>query len=275
MKRAFIGFCCVMLLAVPQSAFAQDDDPPCLNPDNTILVKADDYSQGWLTRENVQVVKDRLWKAAGGTKKRWDGGTLVVPCAIGGGPGNEMNAVTVTGIGDGRPASLADTAVFSGLARRTGHTQQEADVLRIKYSKLSGFRTIPDPDNEGQWVGEDELIRRHVARRLGRNPDDAPAAPAVGANFEQRAAELKKKIDAAKARAKKTGDMSELMQLATEGQKLSSPIVEQSKKIMKASDAQAWEELEQAYPELAEASWPTVVVMGPGACIRCAWFTGR
>lgn len=276
MKRAFIGLCCVMLLAAPLSAFAQADDPPCLNPDNTTLVKADDYSKGWLTRESVEVVRGRLMKVAGGTKKRWEGGTLVLNCAIGGGTGYEMNAVTVTGIGDGRPASQADTTFYSGLAARTGHTRQEADVLRIKYSKLSGlYRTVPDPENEGQWVGEDQLIRRRVARRLGRNPEDAPTASAAGANIEQQTADLKKRIDAAKARAKQTGDKSELMRLLTEGQKLAAPGVERSMKIMKATDAQAWEEMEQAYPELADASWPTLVVRQSAACIRCTWDTGR
>lgn len=268
MNNAFIRICCFVFLATPLPALAQED-PPCLNPNNTILVKADDPSKGWLTRDGADVVKTRIWKVAGGARKRWDGGSLIINCSIGGGEAYEMTAVTVAG--NGRDSSVAPLGkdFYSNLATRTGHTQQEADVLWGRYSKLSGFyRIVPDPDGEGTWISEDALIQRRIVRQLGGR-GAGPASLAGNANREQRVAELKKAIEA----AKKRGDRAELMRLATEGQQLAAPQVAAANQVSKQTDQQAWKQLELAYPELAKAAWPTMVTRSSAACVRCSWVT--
>ncbi len=270
MKNAFMGTCCLVLLALPLSTSA-GEDPPCLNPGSTVMVQAGDVTKGWLTREGADAVKARLLQVATGEKKRWDGGTLVINCAIGGGTAYEMSAATVTGSSgdDNAPATKQLKDYISGLAARSGHTQKEADDLYAGYAKLSGFyRNVPDPEQEGGWIGEDALIQRRLTKQFG-DPRPAMAAPDAG-NAQQRAAEFKAKILA----AQKKGDTQELMRLAQEAQKLpGQDMAAKGSQITRSTDEQAWAIMVAAYPELAKACWPTRVTMLAGACLPCSWMS--
>jgi hypothetical protein len=270
MKSAFMGICCLALLALPPASFA-GEDPPCLDQGSTVMVQAGDVTKGWLTRESADAVKARLLQSATGDKTHWDEDTLVISCAIGGGTAYEMSAATVTGSarGDDAPAAKQLKNYINSLAARSGHTQKEADDIYAGYSKLSGFyRNVPDPEREGGWIGEDALIQRRIAKQFG---DVKPtAAPRNSGNDQQRVAEFKAKVLA----AQKKGDTQELLRLTQEAQKLPGQgTAAQGTQITRATDEQAWQIMVAAYPELAKVCWPTRVTRLAGACLPCSWMS--
>ncbi|MCX6568111.1 MAG: hypothetical protein NT147_03555, partial [Candidatus Aminicenantes bacterium] len=234
--KKMLAFIFSMLFVLLARGAAAQEDPPCLNPNNTVPATVAQYHNEWLTKDGADVVKEHLWKVAGNSKKRWERDaegrdTLVITCIIQGG-GGDMNAAMVEGKGSGAKEAEGGKSFFSSLAGRTGHTQQEADVLYQKHSTLGYFRSVSDPDNEGQEVSEETLILRRIEKRLGIGA--SPSASNKSEGREQQIAELKKKIEA----AKKRGDMNELMRLAQEGQKMAAPEIAQAEKFQEKTDQQ-------------------------------------
>ena len=266
MKKMLTILISMLFVLLARGATAQED-PPCLTPNNTVPATVAQYHNEWLTKDGADVVKGHLWKVAGNSKKHWDRDaegrdTLVINCIIQGG-GGDMIALMVEGKGPGAKEAEGRKSFFSNLASRTGHTHQEADVLYQKYSTLGYFRSVSDPDNEGQEVSEEVLILRRIEKRLGIGASPSTSKKSEGG--EQQRAELKKKIEA----AKKRGDMNELMRLAQEGQKMAAPEIAQAEKFQKKTDQQSWTLLESAYPELARASYSTRVTFFNCPCLHC------
>ena len=243
------------------------EDPPCLNPNNSVPATVAQYKNEWLTKDGVDVVKGHFWKVSGNSKKHWEKDTegrdtLVIYCSIQGG-GSDMDAVMVSGKGPGVKEAEGGKFYFSNLASRTGHTQQEADVLYEKYSGLGYFRSVSDPDHEGQEISENGLIFRRIEKRLGLGVQPSVSKKSEGS--EQALADLKMKIK----EAKKRGDMNELMRLAQEGQKMAAPVIAQANDFSKRTDEQTWTLLENAYPELAEVTYATRVTYLSCPCLQC------
>jgi hypothetical protein len=74
-----------------------------------------------------------------------------------------------------------------------------ADVLYQKYSTLGYFRSVSDPDNEGQEASEEALILRRIEKRLGLGVSPPTSKKSEGG--EQQRAELKKKLRQRKSAA--------------------------------------------------------------------------
>lgn len=255
--------CCFLLVVASLPAHAQSD-PACLSQDS-VPEMADNPSHGWLSREAPEAVKARFEKRADNDKRHWDGDTLVISCAVGGPPAYDMPAVRVEGMGAGVSTATGDKAYYSDLARRTGHTQQEADVLYNKYAQLHGayFRTVPD--GRGSQASEETVILKRHEKQLGIEPPAAPSGPS--GDSKQRGAELKKKMEA----AKKRGDMNEMMRLAGEAQQLSAPAAAGAAAVMKKTDQQTWSLLESSFPELIQAAYRTRITRLTCPCLQCEW----
>jgi hypothetical protein len=243
------------------------EDPPCLNPNNSVPATVAQYKNEWLTKDGADVVKGHFWKVSGNSRKHWEKDaegrdTLVIYCSIQGG-GGDMNAVMVSGKGPGVKEAEGGKSYFSNLASRSGHSQQEADVLYQKYSRLGYFRSVTDPDHEGQEVDESTLIVRRIEKRLGLGAQPTISKKSEGS--EQARADLKRKIKEAKMR----GDMNELMRLAQEGQKMAAPEISQATQISKRTDEQTWTLYESAYPELVEVTYATRVAFLNCPCLQC------
>ncbi len=242
------------------------EDSPCLNPNNSVPATVAQFKNEWLTKDGVDVVQGHFWKVSGNSKKHWEKDaegrdTLAIYCSIQGG-GGDMNAVMVEGKGRGVKEAEGGKFYFSNLASRTGHTQQEADVLYQKYSRLGYFRSVSDPDHEGQEISEDRLINRRIEKQLGLGVQPISKK---SEGSEQDKAELKRKI----TEAKKRGDMNALMRLAQEGQKMAAPDTARANDFGRRTDKQAWTLLESAYPELAEVTYTTRVTFQSCPCLQC------
>ena len=259
MLRFYI--CCFLLVVVALPVPAQAG-PACL-PQDSVPEIADNPSHGWLTHEGKDVVKAHFEKIAGNANRHWDGDTLIMACAVGGPPAYDMTAVTVEGGSGGEMADKYSRTYFSNLARNTGHTQQEADVLYNKYAQLHGTYYKQVPDGQGRKVNESDAILKRHEKKLGIQPPAAPAS--ASGDKKQRAAELKKKIDA----AKKRGDMNEVMRLAGEAQQMSAPMAAESAAITKQTDQQAWALYESAFPELVQAAFRTRISGFRCPCLQC------
>lgn len=253
--------CCFLLLVIALPIRTQAG-PACL-PQDSVPEMADNPTHGWLTHESRDVMKAHFEKIAGNATKRWDGDTLIMSCAVGGPPAYDMTAVTVEGGKGGGMADMYTKTYFSNLAKNSGHTQQEADVLSNKYALLHGSRFREVTSGQGGKIGEDSAILKRHEKKLGIQPLAPPASATE--DKKQRVAELKMKIDA----AKKRGDMNEVKRLAGEAQLISAPVAAESVALTRQSDQQTWALLESAFPELVEAAFATRISGFRCPCLQC------
>ncbi len=253
--RLPIGLMALMLC----SAAGAQGQPSCV-PAGSVQLHPQSAREGWLSKLGVGEARQFVGKAAGAGQ--WEGTTLYLMCAIQG-PAQRMKAVDVSGEGRGVPAA-GDRRSLSGLARRTGHTQQEADVLAGKYERLAGalFRLVPD--EEGSIVGEDEVILRKHKRRFGLDEAAESQEGAVEMS-EAPASALEAKIEAAQAR----GDLKEVMRLAMQANAAAEPAKAQAKQASAKIERALWQALESAYPELAQAAYRSIITFGANPCLRC------
>lgn len=240
------------------------EEAACLSKDSVPEI-ADNAAHGWLSREEPAAVKARFTKLTRDLKKRWDGDTLVVSCAVGGGKPYEMSAATVEGGGSGVSAITGGKNYISDLAGRTGHTQAEAEALQSKYARLQGayFRQVPN--GTGSQANEDAVIIKRHEQKLGIGAAAAPAG--VNADAKQRGAELKARMQA----AQKRGDSKEMMRLMAEARKLAAPSAAGASAANAKSDKQLWSLLESAFPDLDKAAYRTRVTRLSCPCLQCQW----
>lgn len=256
-RHRFLG---CLLLVLPLAVSAQSD-PPCLPLDSVPVTPG--TSGIWLTHEGGDAVKAHFWKLAGNARKRWDGASLIIACEIGGPPARDMTAVVVESGGANELTAKFTREYIANLAKNTGHSPQEADVLYNKYAQLSGARYRQVPDDKGGLTNESALIFKRHEKQLGIGAPAAPAQPPGDA--KQRAAALKQKMKA----AKKRGDMAEMMRLAAEAQDMSAPMAAQTMAVTKQTDQQVWALLQSASSDLAQAAFRTQISGVPGPCLRC------
>jgi len=238
-------------------------DPLCVPPGSAPELM-DNPSHGWLTRIDVEQTKAYILKHAP-EGSRWEGDALIVRCEMQGSEPTDMTAAYVKGAGQSIPEVSFSRDYFADLARRTGHSPQDADRLYRQYANLQGtyFKQIRDAN--GGLISEGKAI---FDRHKGTAPT-APAAPSAGdrQSAKQKAEELKKKIEAARAR----GDMQEMMRLAAEAQQMNAPVMQQSDRINTQSAEQQWQMLENAYGELVQAGFRTCVRPAYSTCLQCNW----
>ncbi len=238
-------------------------DPLCV-PQGSVPELPDNPSHGWLTRQDADQTRAYLQQFAAG-ESRWEGGALIVRCEIEGSESNDMTVAHVESAGPPMPGVGFDKKYFTDLAQRTGHTDQEADVLYNKYTRLQGVYFRQVPDGQGGFMSEGQAIfDRHKAQA-----PSAPAPPSAGErqSKEMQAKALKEKIKAAQAR----GDMQEMMRLAAEAQQLNAPMMAQAERINQGAADEQWRMLENAYGELAQAAYRVRVTPAFSACLQCSW----
>jgi hypothetical protein len=249
--------CLAVLLGTP--AFG-DDLPSCL-PSGSVQLNPESPSDGWLSKASADEVRRYIGKVAGAGQ--WDGTTLYLMCAIQG-PAIRMKVADVRSAGRGVPAA-GNRRTLSNLARRTGHTQQEADVLSGKYERLAGalFRLVQDED--GSLVGEDEVILRKHKERAGVG-EPAEAREGEGELSEEQASALEEQIDAAQQR----GDLKEVTRLAMQARAAAAPATARANQAGARVEKGTWQALEGAFPELAQAAYRSAISLGACPCARCA-----
>ena len=227
------------------------EDPPCLGPD-AVRVRPDDPTSGWLTRESAQEVKRRFETLFGGIPHRWEGDTLVLTCDLMGDT-REYRCVTVAASGGLVEIARGGKAMFSDIAARSGHTQQEADVLARRYAHIEKAYYREVPNEEGGWISEDELIIRREKRALGIS-DDA-SGNFLDEGTEARGEALAKQIEAAQDR----GDTEEVMRLALAAQPGNAHVAKQAAAATEKIYKEQWLLLERSIGPLTEAAYPTAV----------------
>ena len=246
-----------LMVCVLCSAAGAQVQPSCV-PAGSVQLHPESAREGWLSKLSVGEARQFVGKAAGAGQ--WEGSTLYLMCAIQG-PAQRMKAVDVSGEGRGVLAA-GDRRSLLSLAKRTGHSQQEADVLAGKYERLAGalFRLVSD--EEGSIVGEDEVILRKHKRRAGIDED----AESQGAEMsEAEASALEAKIEAAQAR----GDLKEVMRLAMQANAKAEPARALANQASAKLERATWQALESAYPELAQAAYRSIITFGANPCLRC------
>jgi hypothetical protein len=246
--------------ALPSVASASNE-PACLPAD--VVPVSDEYAQAWLSRSAPDEIRAHLAKLAPGA--RWEGETLSYTCMMEGQPYRERG-LTVSGAGAGVEATRQ--VFYSRLAAASGHTSEEGEELARKYAALGAayFRRVRD--EKGRELDEDQLILRRHEQKLGIvRPTEADLGVDGKTKQDQkaRAAELKEKIKAAKAR----GDMAEVMRLAGEAQSMSAPMAEKAQKVQERTDRQTWDLFQSAYPDLAKAAFKTRIAFGQISCLPC------
>lgn len=252
-----------VVLAIP----ARGEDRPACIPPGAVPVNPESPMDGWLSKAGADEVRKHLGKRVnGGT---WDGDTLTMMCGIQG-PARRMKVATVSSSGQplhGVPGAVTPSSsrVLLDLARRTGHTKQEADVLGRRYAQLSKafFRTVRDED--GALVSEGEVILRKHKRRAGLNEDGEVAGGGDEELSEQQAQDLEERMAAAEER----NDMQEMLRLAEEARKAAASATARARKAGADTEKRTWQAWETAAPELAEAAYPTLILFGACPCVPC------
>jgi hypothetical protein len=247
--------------ALPSVAVASNE-AACL-PSDVVQARSDSTSE-WLSRSPAGEIRAHLGKVAPGG--RWKGKELIFPCIIQGVPAPEAGLM-VEDAGGGIPKVPRATS-FSRLATASGHTSAEGEELARRYAPLSAafYRTVRD--EKGQEIQEDQLILRQHEKKLGITaPTEADFGLDESSKKDQkaRAAELREKVKAAKAR----GDMAEVMRLAGEAQAQSAPLTEKAVKAQERTDRQTWDLLQSAHPDLARAAFRTRITFQPHSCAPC------
>ena len=259
----FSILCAIIFLAVLCSgATALAGAPSCFGND-AVNDSPENFPPTYLSKSGADDVKRHFAKVAG--KGTWNGNTYVMPCGVQG-PEIEMSAASVETGGAGAQTDAWNKQFFADLAKKTGHTKQEADVLGGKYAKLAGALYRHVPDGNGGAVTEDTLILKRHQKEFGIVETEAGAKDA-SEDLEKRAKALKAKLMAAQQR----GDTAEMMRLAAEAQSMSTGASEKATKRMRKTDHQTWQLLESAYPELAEAAYRTQIKILSCPCIRCEY----
>lgn len=249
----------LLLLVVAPSARAADDGsaPSCV-PQASVRENPGFRNDTWLSRERGDDARMHLSKVM--DSKDWRGNELYraceqmkTPCMIarledGTGPGTQ--------VGVGRQKDL-----FQELARASGHSRQEADVLAGRYATLAGayFRQVPKEG--GGWESEETAILRKHRRQLGFQ--DSGSRQVQPAGDDQSA---KAKVTDLKARikdAKKRGDMAEVMRLAAEAQQTApgAKAAEQTAAIDRDTKQQAWLLAESSFSELSTAAYRSRILV--------------
>ncbi len=254
--------CCLLLLTacLPRIALS---DPTCA-PAGSVLETPGNYLHGWLSKLGPDQAKAYVEGLARGEGKHWEGDTLIIKCKIEDEESIDISAASVEGAGPDIPDGTFNKDFFAGLAERTGHSKQEADVLYKKYAQLKGTYYRQVPDGNGGMVNESTAIfNRHK-----RDIDTSGVERSAGSqqDKQKQAEALKKKILAAQAK----GDMNEMMRLAAEIQQMNAPVMEQTAKLNQSADQQQWQMLEGAYGELAQAAYRSKITIFNGACLPCA-----
>jgi hypothetical protein len=254
--------CCLLILTafLPRIALS---DPPCA-PAGSVLEIPDNFLHGWLSKLGPDQAKAYVETLAQGEGKRWEGDTLIITCKVENEEPVDISAASVEGAGPDIPDGAFTKDYFAGLAARTGHSKQEADVLYKKYARLKGAFYRQVPDGNGSMVNESTAIfNRHK-----RDIDTSGVEKAAGSqqDKQKQAEALKKKILAAQAK----GDMNEMMRLAAEVQQMNAPVMEQTAKMNRSADQQQWQMLEGAYAELAQVTYRSKITIFNGACLPCA-----
>src|SRR5512134_365837 len=255
--------CAISFLAILCcGATALAGAPSCFGND-AVNDSPENFPPAYLSKSGADDVKRHVAKVAG--KGTWNGTTYVMPCGVQG-PEIEMSAASVETGGAGAQTDAWNKQFFVDLAKRTGHTKQEADVLGGKYAKLAGAFYRHVPDGNGGTVTEETLILKRHQKKVGIAETEA-SAEGVSEDLEKRAKALEAKLMA----AQKRGDAAEMMRLAAEAQSLSTGANEKATKVMRKTDQQTWQLLESAYSELAEAAYRTRIKIHPCPCIRCGF----
>lgn len=255
------SFCCILMaifcLPIPSSS-----DMLCA-PAGSVMEIPDNYLHGWLSKLGPEEAKAYVEALVQGDGRHWENDTLIVKCKIETDEPVDISAARVEGAGPDMPAGNFDKDYFAGLASRTGHSQQEGDVLYQKYAGLKGAYYRQVPDGNGGMTSESSLIfNRHK-----RNIDPSGVEKAAGSqqDKQQQSEALKKKVLAAQAK----GDMNEMMRLAAEIQKMNAPVMEQTAKLNQSADEQAWQMLEGAWGELSRAAYRSRITIFNSACLQC------
>lgn len=254
--------CCLLLFTASLPGIALSDQP-CAPPGSVLQIPGN-YLHGWLSKLGPDQAKAYVAALAKGEGKRWEGDSLIIKCKIEDEEPVDIAAASVEGAGANVPDGTFNRDYFAGLAGRTGHSKQEADVLYKKYAQLKGVFYRQVPDGNGSMVNESTVI----FDRYKRDIDTSGVEKAAGSqqDRQKQAEELKKKVLAAQAK----GDMNEMMRLAAEIQKMNAPVMEQTAKLNQNADQLQWQMLQDAYGELAQAAYRSKITIFNGACLQCA-----
>jgi hypothetical protein len=248
--------------ALPSVVAAGSSQPACLPAD--VVPTHGDSTRDWLSRSSASEIRAHLGKAASGG--RWKGNELIVACIIEGTPQPEVG-LEVEDAGGG-VEKVPRTMPFSRLATASGHTSAEGEDLARRYASLGAAFYRYVRDEKGQELQEDALILRQHEKKLGiTGPTEADLGLDGTSKKDQkaRAAELREKIKAAKAR----GDMAEVMRLAGEAQAQSAPLAEKAVKVQERTDRQTWDLLQSAHADLARAAFRTRISFTSSGCLPC------
>jgi len=246
--------------------------PSCV-PEGSVLENPGFDNDVWLSKDGGDTVRMHLSKAM--DSQDWRGNELYRSCAQQQTPCSVAEVDEGPGAGEGPAGAAARLRqlrkTYQVLARESGHTPQEGDVLATRYAALgSYFRQVRKEG--GGWESEGTAIERKHRKQLGMPDDDSGALPgqAVGSQ-KARVADLQARMAAAKQR----GDKAELMRLLGEAQQLASGMEPQASqaKFQKATMQQAWLLAESSYTELLTASYRSRISLGKmcicaGACRR-------
>jgi len=256
------SICCILIVMFCLPIAAQSES--LCAPAGSVMEITGNFLHGWLTKLGPDQAKAYVQGLARGEGSHWKGDTLIIKCKIEDEAPVDVSAASVEGAGPDIPDGTFNKDYFAGLASRTGHSQQQADILYRKYAQLKGAFYRQVPDGNGGMVNEGTLIfNRHK-----RDIDTSGMAKSAGGeqDMQKRAEELKKKVLAAQAK----GDINEMMKLAAEIQQMSAPVMEQATKLNRSADQQQWQMLEGAYAELAQAAYRSKITIFNGACLQCA-----
>lgn len=227
------------------------EDPPCLGPD-AVRVSPTDPTSAWLTRESAQDVRKRFEALVGGIPHHWEGDTLVLTCDLMGDT-REYGCVEVAASGGPVEIARGGKAMFSDLAARSGHTQQEADVLARRYARIEKAYYREVPREGGGWISEEELIIDRAKRALGIS--DEATGDFLDQDTEARGEALAQQIEAAQDR----GDTEEVMRLALAAQPGNAQVAKQAAAATEKIYKERWLLLERIIGPLTDAAYPTAV----------------
>jgi hypothetical protein len=270
MNRARCSALLLLAVAAQTARAAEDGASPSCVPEASVRENPGFRNDTWLSRERGDTVRMHLAKVMGSSD--WRGQDLYgsceqvsTPCMVARLESGPTANPTFPTPKQNREYAGLQKEYFQDLARASGHTKQEADVLGGRYASLAGayFRQVPKPG--GGWESEDVAITRRHRERLGiQGPVPGEARPPPGDTAET--ARLKARI----AEAKKRGDVAEMMRLLGEAQKAASG-ASKAAGPTPGYQQQTWLLFESSYTDLLTAAyWSRIYVSGMCICAsRC------
>jgi hypothetical protein len=259
----------LLTIAAPLARAVDGDASPSCVPEASVRENPGFNNDIWLSKERGDTARMFLSKVM--DSRDWRGNELYrgcaqvsTPCMVvrledGTPPGSEHG----DGLKGGWRAQLQQQ--YQELARASGHTKQEADVLAGRYATLAGAYYRQVPKEGGGWESESVAITRKHQKQLGIQDPSPPPSMRPGGDSAA-ASDLKARMQA----AKKRGDTAEMMRLAGEAQNMAagaSKAAEPAQAMDRDVKRNAWRIAESSYTELLTAAyWSRIYLSGMCMC---------